>query len=264
MGGAAGHLDEGAGGAGEAAEKQDEALERLAEAREQLQARRDQLNEEVADLARRRVLENLEAMLAQQKDVSRVLGGLLPGVAAGETPAVEAVKRLAGPEDELVTLAGQTIDLAERAAFSIALPAALGLTRDRMVVLSDDLRTGLGTAATLAESGAVEAELEALLGAMRLADREPGNREPGAAGDRARDQEKKFNQIAAELRMLKLMQQGVNRQTAALEGARAEGVVKPAEVRVKADALRGLQDAVRDATLELDKVMKERGGAGDG
>ena len=206
-------------------------------------------------------MENLQAMLDQQKDISRVLEGLLTGLdGASEdavAAAVPAVQRLAGPQDELVTLAGQTIDLAVKAEFSIALPAALGLTRDRMVVLGDDLRTGGAEDAILAESRVVEAELEELLGAMRLADQQPRNRQPGEQGDRAREQEKKFNEIAAELRLLKMMQEGVNRRTAEFNVARQAEALKPAAVRVRADALRQLQDAVRDATLELDKMMKE-------
>ena len=259
MGDAAQHLD--GAEADEAAADQDEALQRLAEARQHLQERQEALEQEVQQLARRRVLENLQAMLDQQTDISRVLEGLLTGLdGASEdamAAAVPAVQRLAGPQDELVILANQTIDLAVKADFSIALPAALGLTRDRMVVLGDDLRLGAAEDATLAESRAVEAELEELLGAMRLADQQPRNRQAGEQGDRAREQEKKFNAIAAELRMLKMMQEGVNRRTAELDGARQAERIKPAEVRVRSDALQQLQDAVREATLKLDTMMKE-------
>jgi hypothetical protein len=241
----------------QAQKDQQAALDKLDQAEAGLQERRDELQKEVEALARKQILENLIAMRDQQAEVSRAIEPLSQAEIPDSEAVVQALRRLATPEDELAKLAQQTIQLAKQAEFSVALPAALNVVRRHMVTLADDLRVSRGAEVSLAASQSIERELEDLIGAMKLADRRPGNRQPGPQGDAARQQERRFNQIAAELKMLRLMQVAVNTQTREVDDAIQTGRLPRGEARIRTDELRRLQAEIHEATLALDKIMKE-------
>lgn len=242
----------------QANKNQQEAIEKLRQARNDLDQQRKELEDQVENLAKKQIIQNLNAMLTQQVEIDQTLEGLLQLDPANASERIlTAAQRLATAEDAITTLAEQTIELAETTGFSIALPAALSTVRDRMVTLSDDLRTAAPIEGSLALGQRIETELKELIDAMNLASKKPQNRQPGPQGERARQQEKKFNAMLAELRMLRMMQAAVTEKTIALDEARAAGDIPAVDLRVKTHELRTLQDAVRDATLKLDKLAKE-------
>ena len=255
---AAGQLSE-SQSPGSASQSQSEAREDLERAREELERARDELQKEVEKKVREQVMENLRAMLSQQVDVREALEAVGPDADAGQARAIAQVRGLVEPENAIIALADETIELCEQTEFSVALPAALAAVRDRMVYLVDDYTAGLGGPTVIATTLQVEQDLRDLVDAMELSNQNQEPKEPNP-NENPRDKEsREMNQMLAELRMLRVMQIATNENVSRLEQARAQGDLAPTEMRRREVMVRAQQERVREATVQLGERAKQGG-----
>jgi len=167
MGEASGQLSEGQSPSG-ASQSQGQARKKLDEAKKKLEAARDKLQDELERKIRGLVVDNLRAMLKQQTQIREQLEIVSDQADLGDARAIVQVRSFAAPEQEIITLAEETIELCELVEFSVALPPALSAVRDRMVYLVDDYSAGLGGSAVVSSTVQVEKDLEALIDAMEM------------------------------------------------------------------------------------------------
>lgn len=232
---------------GEASKDQDDALEQLEEAESKLAEAEQKLLEDLQPLVRDRVIENLGEMLAQEQRLREATEALSPGVAEGRRQALLAVRGLSPNQDAVAELAQSTIDLVEETRFSVALPPALGAVRDQMPPIGEDLSAGLADDSVIYAERQVEKDLEDLLTAMkdsrRSSKRNGQSRCQSCGGD--------MNKLLAEVKLLRLMQVAVNRDTDKLNEERTQGVGSTQRIDERIGQLHGRQGQVRSATEKL-------------
>ncbi|MEM1354113.1 MAG: hypothetical protein AAGC44_04325 [Planctomycetota bacterium] len=244
---------------GSASQSQSQAQQQLQEAKEALEQARDELQKEVEKKVRDQVMENLQAMLSQQTDIREALEVVGPDADRGAARGIAQVRGLVEPEQAIIELANQTIELCEQTEFSVALPAALSAVRDRMAFLVDDYTAGLGGPPVIAATIRVEQDLQALVDAMELSNKNQEPKEPNP-NESPRDKEaREMNQMLAELRMLKIMQVATNENVIRLDQAREQGDLAPTELRRREEMARDQQERVREATVRLGEVAANGG-----
>jgi cytochrome c556 len=258
MGQASDQLSEGSPSG--ASESQSDAREKLQDAKKKLEAARDKLQEELEQKIRGLVVDNLRAMLKQQTQIREQLEIVSEQADRGNARAIVQVRSFAAPEEEIIVLAEETIELTELVEFSVALPPALSAVRDRMIYLVDDYSAGLGGPAVVAATVQVEEDLEALIDAMEMsnANQDPKDQDPQDGNPREQEQ-REVNQILAELRMLKIMQVATNENVVRLEQARKVGDLPESVLRQREEMTRDQQDLVRRAMAELRKRAMQGG-----
>jgi nitrate reductase NapAB chaperone NapD len=258
MGEASGQLSEGGSPSG-ASESQGDARKKLSDAKKKLEAAKQKLQEELERKIRGLVVDNLRAMLKQQTQIREQLEIVSDQADSGDARAIVQVRSFAAPEQEIIVLAEETIELCELVEFSVALPPALSAVRDRMIYLVDDYSAGLGGPAVVNATKQVEKDLESLIDAMEMSNANQEPKEP-KEGENPRDQEQReVNQILAELRMLRIMQVATNENVVRLERARKSGDLPQSVIRQREEAARDQQDLVRSATAELRKRAMQGG-----
>ncbi|MBX2850625.1 MAG: hypothetical protein KTR15_02635 [Phycisphaeraceae bacterium] len=256
---ASGQLSEGGSPSG-ASESQGDARKKLNDAKKKLEAARDKLQDELERKIRGLVVDNLRAMLKQQTQIREQLEIVSDQADQGDARAIVQVRSFAAPEQEIIVLAEETIELCELVEFSVALPAALSAVRDRMVYLVDDYSAGLGGPAVVASTVRVEKDLESLIDAMEMsnANQDPKDQDPKEGNPREQEQ-REVNQILAEMRMLRIMQVATNENVVRLEQARRSGDLPQSVLRKREEMTRDQQDRVREATAELRKRAMQGG-----
>lgn len=258
LSGASGSMNsaEGALGQGDAAganPSQDEALEDLMNARSSLNEELERLLDALRSEVRRRVIEGLTLMLERQVAVRESTELLSPKAAAGSRTAYNSVVRLGKSEGQIVELADDLITLVEETEFGIALPAALSVVREAMAGVQLSLSAGDASQAVIEQEKQIEADLQELLQAMK---RMPGSRLRNSRAQRGqRDRQRELNRLLAELRMLRMLQVKINKETAGVDAQRPPDVLPAALARI-IEKLTERQDDLRDATLRL---AEERG-----
>lgn len=251
MGEASDQLSQGGSPSG-ASQSQGDARKKLDDAKKKLEEARDKLQEELEKKIRGLVVDNLRAMLKQQTQIREQLELVSDEADSGDARAIVQVRSFAAPEQEIIVLAEETIELCELVEFSVALPPALSAVRDRMIYLVDDYSAGLGGPAVVMATKQVEKDLEALIDAMEMsnANQDPKDQDPKEGNPREQEQ-REINQILAELRMLRIMQVATNENVVRLEQARVAGDLPQSVLRQREEATRDQQDRVREATAEL-------------
>lgn len=260
MGEASDQLSEGESPSG-ASESQGDARKKLDEAKKKLEEARDKLQKELERKIRGLVVDNLKAMLKQQTQIREQLEIVSEQADQGDARAIVQVRSFAAPEQEIITLAEETIELTELVEFSVALPPALSAVRDRMIYLVDDYSAGLGGPAVVASTIRVEQDLEALIDAMEMSNANQEPKEPKDPKDQdPREQEQReVNQILAEMRMLRIMQVATNENVIRLEQARQAGDLPQAVLRKREEMTRDQQDSVREVTAKLREQAMQGG-----
>jgi hypothetical protein len=243
MGGAADKL--GKAQAAKAAEDQTKALKQLKKAQAELAQKEQELLKALEPLVRDRVIENLGQMLAQEQRLREATEQLSPGVSEGRRQAVLAVRALSPKQDAIAAMADQTILLVEETGFSVALPPALGAVRDQMPPISADLTSGLAGESVVTAQKQVEKDLEDLLQAIkdssRLSKSGGGGQCKSCGGD--------MNKLLSEVKLLRLMQVAVNRDTGQLNDDRETAPTDRIDDRI--EQLRQRQDQARTTTEKL-------------
>ncbi len=233
----------------EAGEQQEEALEELNNAQNALTQSEQELLEELQPLVRDRVIENLGAMLSQEQRVREATVQLAPAVAEGRRQAIQAVRALSPSQVDVTDLADDTIMLIEETRFSVTLPIALGVVRDQMPPISDALAAGRADEEVIYAEKQVESDLEDLLNAMKESRRMDKNSgQPSQCKSCGGNQ----NKLLAEVKLLRLMQLAVNRETGKVNQALAD---KPSDdLAERIIQLQIRQEQVRNATDVLHQM----------
>ena len=234
-----------------ASQSQGEARKKLDDAKKELEAARDKLQKELERKIRGLVVDNLRAMLKQQTQIREQLEIVSDQADQGDARAIVQVRGFAAPEQEIIILAEETIELCELVEFSVALPPALAAVRDRMVYLVDDYSAGLGGPAVVESTKQVERDLEALIDAMEMSNQNQDPKEPNPNEGPRQQEQREVNQILAELRMLRIMQVATNENVVRLEQARQGGDLPQSVLRKREEMVRDQQDRVREATAQL-------------
>ncbi|MEM6259059.1 MAG: hypothetical protein AAGI37_12160 [Planctomycetota bacterium] len=250
MGEASDQLSQGGSPSG-ASESQGDARKRLDDAKKKLEAAKQKLQDELEKKIRGLVVDNLRAMLKQQTQIREQLEFVSDAADSGDARAIVQVRSFAAPEQEIIVLADETIELCELVEFSVALPAALSAVRDRMVYLVDDYSAGLGGPAVVSATIQVERDLEALIDAMEMSNQNQDPKEPNPNENPRQQEQREVNQILAELRMLRIMQIATNENVVRLEQARRSGDLPQSVLRRREETTRDQQERVREATAKL-------------
>ena len=237
--------------AGSAAEMQLAALQSLKYARERLQEEEQRLLDRLRGEVKQRVIEGLTFMLEKESEIRAATETLGPKAAANERRAQLALTNLGGEQEKLITLADELIALVEETEFGIALPAALWIVQDSMQQVADRLLASDGSELVVRMEKDVEADLEALLEAMKLLPSSSGeNSESNANNPQQRLRE--LNRILAELKMIRILQLRVNSGTVVVDKQRAADAERLSRLlRDRVAKIRGLQEDVTDVTEEL-------------
>lgn len=236
---------------------QQEARDKLNDAKQKLNDAKKKLQKEIERKIREMVVENLRAMLKQQTEIREQLQVVTDLADRGDQRAIVQVKAMAVPEQELVVLANDTIDLCQLTEFSVAMPPALSAVRDRMVFLTQDYSDGKGGPKVVQATIRVEEDLAALIDAMELSNQNQKPKQPQPGEPPMKKTEREVNQMLAELRMLRIMQVATNENVVRVEEARNEGDLPESQMREYEVRVRDQQERVRDATEKLrEQAMK--------
>lgn len=245
---------------GEAGSEQMDATEALKSARSMLEDEAGKLLEQLRQEVRRRVLEGLTMMLERQIAVRESTELLGPKVAKGSRPAKTSVIGLAKSEGRIMDIADDLVTLVEETEFGIALPAALHVVRDAMADVQTSLTSGDASEKVVVAERDIEKDLEGLLEAMKkMPASKPSNKK---ARKGSPDREKELNRLIAELRMIRILQLRVNKETLDVDSKRPQDLDKlSAEIKQNIERVAEREDAIRDAT---ERLAEERADELDG
>lgn len=239
---------------------QDDALEDLMNARNSLNEELERLLDALRSEVRRRVIEGLTLMLERQVVVRESTELLSRKVAAGSRTAYNSVVGLGKSEGQIVEIADDLITLVEETEFGIALPAALNVVREAMAGVQLSLSAGDASQPVIEQEKQIEADLQELLQAMK---RMPGSRLSNSRAQRGqRDRQRELNRLLAELRMLRMLQVKVNKETTGVHAQRPPEVL-PAPLARVIEKLKERQEDLRDATQRLAEERGDELGGGE-
>ncbi|HAH44106.1 MAG TPA: hypothetical protein DCM07_04490, partial [Planctomycetaceae bacterium] len=154
-----------------ASEEQKKAIEQLSSAQQDTKKLEDQLRKEVESLVRQRVMDQLQDMITQQKQIREVTTKLQDRVAQKQKQALAAVRRLSTSEEKIISVCSESIELCELTQFSLVLPVALGAVREQMELVDEGLLRAQADKEMIADQKRIETDLQALLDAMMDASR---------------------------------------------------------------------------------------------
>jgi hypothetical protein len=246
-----------AGAQAEAASKLDLALAAVLDAIARLQAQRR------AELLRK-VRGLLEGMLDGQRQVR------LDTEAAGRLSAQEGPESrawrlrtgdLAARQERLAQVPQQAFDLVAAEPALLALPVALRQLKDDALAVAGQLRGGLTGPPVQAAQQGIEAELQALIEALREAEvlslRQPTEAPPPpSAGEPTR---RSPVELLGELRVARALQAALQRRTAGADAMREPGGPLWAEGRRLAEELAGRQAEVTGIVAGLIEAVRPEG-----
>lgn len=227
----------------DASEDQQEALKKLQDASLNLAQAEDALRKELEALVRQQVMENLTAMITQQRQIREVTEKLSPRAAEQQEQALLSVRRLADSEDELLTLCEDSLDLAELTEFSMVFPSALRTVSDQIADVSDSLGQARADETVIAAEQQIEADLKALLDALKQASRPNFN----ASNSQCMGCQGNLNKLLAEVKMLRWMESSLQTRTDRLD----KQDLADEERQKLAQPLEERQSEIRDITRRL-------------
>jgi hypothetical protein len=252
MGGAEGHL--GNRQPDLAGEKQNDALNSLKYAREQLSQEEEKLLNKIRAEVKKRVLEGITDMLERQVAVRESTQRLSPKMKDASRQVLNTVVGLSKSEEQIMQVGENLVAMVEETEFGIALPAALRAVVEEMDEVKSHLAAGEATSEVVEAERQIEADLKALLEAMKqLPAQGNGKQQRGGGQDRQRE----LNRILAELKMIRILQQRVNRETEQTDHTRSDDEKKiTSDLQHKIQTLHDRQQDIYDVT---DKLNNERG-----
>jgi hypothetical protein len=191
------------------------------------------------------VIENLTKMIAQQKQVREATRRLVPRVAEKQRQALLAVRQLAPLEETIAGLCRSSIELVELTQFSVVLPSALGAIEGDMNAVADSLRDARADDELVAKEQKIETDLQALLDALKdLANMSSTPcRCKGCKGDK--------NKLLSEVRMLRWMEAGLNKDTRVVDRSKLEKKIPVGEASTRTHDLGRRQEELRKITARL-------------
>jgi hypothetical protein len=229
---------------------QGEALASLKYAREQLSAEAEKLLNRLRAEIKKRTIEGLVQMLEGQVVVRQSTERLGPKVKDGSRTVLTSVVALAGSEGKLIMIGEGLTALVEETEFGIALPAALRSVTDAMSEVKERLAAADASEEVVAAEKQIEEDLAALLEAMKQlpSQGDPGKGQRGGQSDR----ERQLNRLIAELKMVRMLQVRVNRDTRDVDKHRpAELKDLSATLVRRIEVLQDRQEDVHDVTERI-------------
>jgi len=233
---------------------QGEALASLKYAREQLTAEAEKLLNRLRAEIKKRTIEGLVQMLEGQVVIRQSTERLGPRVKDGARTVLTSVVALAGSEGKLIVIGEGLTALVEETEFGIALPAALRSVTDAMADVKERLAAADASDEVVVAEQRIEEDLQALLEAMKQLPSQ-GDAGKGQRGGQS-DRERQLNRLIAELKMVRMLQVRVNRDTRDVDTRR------PAELKdLSTNLLRRietLQDRQEDVHDVTERIAVER------
>lgn len=196
-----------------ASKEQKKAIEQLSKSQLDIKKLEEQLRKEVEALVRQRVMDQLQDMITQQKQIRSVTTKLQERLSQKQKQVLLAIRRLATSEEKIIDLCSESIELCELTQFSLVLPVALGAVREQMDFVQEGLNRSQADKEMIEDQKQIEEDLQALLDAMieasRPSNKNGGSQCKGCKGNR--------NKLLAEVKMLRWMQQAVYKRTENLD-----------------------------------------------
>ncbi len=237
----------------QALEKQEQALRELAEAKAELERILRQLREEEKE----RMLVLLEARFRKMLDEQVAVYEQTKSLAASEVdvPAHEleiASGRLRRQEESIVRDADRALVLLHEDGTSVAFPIAMEQSREDMVTVAQRLgNVKLGLLTQGLEEDIIEA-LEETLAALKQALKELRDSSSQGKQSPGQQDEKSLVDQLAELRMIRALQNRVNRRTSRYGKLLGERQAMEVELREALNALARRQAHIFNATRDLE------------
>lgn len=242
--------------AGEASDDQAEAIAALKGARRQLAAEEEKLLNRLRAEIKKRTLEGLQQMLEGQVAVRQSTERLAPRAATGGRAVLNSITALAGQEQKLIVIGDGLTALVEETEFGIALPAALRSITEGMAEVKEALAATNTSPETIEAQKQIEQDLEDLLAAMKQLPANGGEGNGRRSNNSPSERERQLNKIIAELRIVRLLQVRLNRDTKETDEHRPTSAEITAALTKKIEQLRGRQEDVHDVT---ERIAIERG-----
>jgi hypothetical protein len=240
--------------AGAAGESQGEAVAALKYAREQLAEEAERLLNQLRAEVKKRVMEGLVTMLEGQINIRQSTERLGPRLKTGGRATLTAVVGLAKSEDKLIVIGEELASLVEETEFGIALPAALRAVVEAMIDVKDRLAQGDASDVTIAAEKQIEEDIQSLMEAMKQlpSSKSSGKPQPGNNAERQRE----LNRLIAELKLIRMLQVRVNRDTQGVDKERGDLKSASAAIVKRIQTLQGRQEDIHDVT---ERLGEERG-----
>jgi hypothetical protein len=201
-------------------------------------------------------MEGLALMLEKQIAVRQSTAALSDRVKEGSRQALTGVVALSKTEGLIVDSANELLTLVEETEFGIALPAALGVVRDQMENVKTLLAKGDASEPVVTAEKQIEADLTALMDAMKQLPSQKGDNKGKPRKGTPQEQQRELNRIIAELKMIRLLQVRVNKDTLDVDARRPKDVALPGTVKKEIGELEGREEDIRDVT---ERLASERG-----
>ena len=235
-----------------AKQKQQDAKEDLDAAKKELEDALAQLRQQLSDEVLRALEERFTAMLAKQRELSistKALDKTRQNVltASGDLPAalVEKIQIVATGEGDLEVEASDAVKLHEEDGTTAVFLDMTGVLKDLLHVVAKQCRAN--ETGKPVQDG--QAEVEDILMLLINSLRKEIERREGQCGQ-CNGGPPPLVPISAELKMLKFLQERVNKATKDFDGKPAETKVA-AESKTETDVLSGKQARVRDLMRKL-------------
>ena len=235
-----------------AGDSQEEAVESLKSARAKLAAESEKLLNRLRAEIKKRTIEGIIQMLEGQIVIRQSTERLGPRLKDGARTVLNSVVALATAEGKLIAVGEGLTSLVEETEFGIALPAALRSVTEGMVEIKDRLATADASADVIVAEKQIEEDLQSLLDAMKQLPSNNGSNGNGGNGKSRSERERQLNQIIAELKMVRMLQVRVNRDTRDVDSRRpGEAKDLPTALTRRIEALQGRQEDVHDVTERI-------------
>jgi len=228
---------------------QGEAIASLKYARELLEAEAEKLLNRLRGEIKKRTLEGLAQMLEGQIAIRETTERLGPKVKEGARAVTTSIVALATGEAKLITIGEGLTTLVEETEFGIALPAALRSVTDAMGEVKERLALADASEEVIAAEKMIEEDLEQLLAAMKQLPSQSDGKGAAAAAS-AQQRERQLNRLIAELKMVRMLQVRVNRDTKDVDQKR------PAEIKDLTAAIKRRVEVIHDRQEDVFDVTE--------
>jgi hypothetical protein len=250
-----------------AKQKQQDAKEDLESARDELDEAIAQLRQQLQDEILRALEERFAAMLAKQKELSeitRVVNKQRETIltASGDLPAslVERCQGIASGEFDLGTEAADALKLLDEEGTTAVFPEIVTDLKDELYGVAKMCRGNDTGERVQARQKEIEETLALLINSLRRSiEQREGN--PGSCNCNGQPQ---LVPISAELKLIRYLQDKVNKRTIESDKAVAEDARETDEAKAAAKALSDKQVKVRDLTRKLAAKLNQENQAEEG
>lgn len=249
-----------------AKQKQQDAKEDLEKARDELDEAINQLRQQLQDEVLRALEERFTAMLAKQRELSlqtKTLDKTRAQVltADGGLPAAlqERIQTVASGEQDLEVEAGDALKLLEEEGTTAVFPEIVAELKDQLRDVAKRCRANATDKPVQERQYEVEQTLELLINSLR---REIEKREGQGQPSECNGQPQ-LVPISAELKLIRYLQERVNKRTKDYEEGMPAEMRDTDEARSEAGELSGKQVKVRDLTRKLAVKLNQENDSGE-